>query len=133
MIKNYVINEFITMTTASSMSSILTPQTFGKYLPFNLTVVKSMPHYFKSVYIDYIPDGSLTIIDINNSSIFEMRGQYSKELALLDVVVNILLNQCMVDVIEDETDCLLYSLWLDYDMYRTRIRKLIENRFYYYL
>ena len=52
MIKNYVTNEFITMETGSSMSSITLQETFAKYLPTDLTVVKSMPHYFKSIYVD---------------------------------------------------------------------------------
>ena len=49
MIKNYVTNEFITMETGSSMSSISLQEKFAKYLPTDLTVVKSMPHYFKSI------------------------------------------------------------------------------------
>ena len=133
MIKNYIINEFITMETGSSMSSITLQETFAKYLPTDLTVVKSMPHYFKSIYVDYNADGTPVIIDINNASIIEMRGQYSKELPLLDVVVNTLLNQCMVDIIDDETDCLLHGLWLDYERYRNRTRKQHENKFYYYI
>jgi hypothetical protein len=121
------------METGSSMSSITLQETFAKYLPTDLTVVKSMPHYFKSIYVDYNTDGTPVIIDINNASIIEMRGQYSKELPLLDVVVNTLLNECMVDIIDDATDCLLHRLWLDYDRYRTRTRKRHENKFYYYI
>lgn len=131
-IKNYVINEFITMETGSSMSCISIQQIFAKYLPSELSVVRSMPHYFKSIYIDYDGDTPV-IIDINNASIIEMRGHYSSELPLYDDTVNTLLNQCIVDIIDDETDCLLYSCWLDYVKYRVKNRKQNENRFYYYL
>ena len=119
MMKNYIINEFITMETGSSMSCIELQHIFAKYLPSNLSVVRSMLHYFKSVYIHYDGDTPV-IVDINNASIIEMRGQYPKELPLFNITVNTLLNQCMVDIIENETDCLLYSCWLDYVKYRVK-------------
>ena len=133
MIKNYVINEFITMETGSSMESIGIHQIFAKFLPSELTVIRSIPHYSKSIYIDYAPDGSPTIIDINTASIIEMRGNYTKEMAFMNDSISNLLNQCMVDVIDEETDCLLYSLWQDYVKYRVKIRRPHENKFYNYL
>ena len=91
MMKNYIINKFITMETGSSMSCIELQQIFTKYLPSNLSVVRSMPHYFKSVYIDYDGDTPV-VVDINNASIILLKCVASTQMNFLFLIL--LLTHC---------------------------------------
>ena len=68
---------------------------------------------------------------IQSNSVIEMRGQYGKSMVLYDCSMVSLLKDCMVDIVEDQTDCLLFTVWLDYLNKLKRKRKQQSDYHFY--
>ena len=109
MLKNYIMNEMITMETSSSLTSIKLNQNFHMYLPRDSFVVKSINYYLKALYADRRGD-STVLCDVNVHVVIEMRGELAQRVPLLLRRFECLTNECMVEIIESETDCLLLVL-----------------------
>ena len=48
MLKNYIVNEVITMEMATSISSININEHFYEFIPYNVDLVKSINHYLQA-------------------------------------------------------------------------------------
>jgi len=132
MLKNYVMNEGIMMETASCLKSVELNHHFQMYLPKESIVVKSMNFYLKPLYADF-KDMAHTLYDINVHAVTELRGYIIHHYKLTFKSFNFLINECMVDIIENETDCLLLLLWKDYVSHKRRLKRDHEQLFAGYL
>ena len=119
MLKNYVMNEVITMETSSSLSAIKLNQHFHMYLPRDSFVTKSINYYVKALYADRKGD-STVLCDVNVHAVIEMRGELTDRVPLYLRGFEYIMDECMVEIIESETDCLLLVLWNEYEKIRRR-------------
>ena len=116
------------METSSSSKSVELNHHFQMYLPKESNVVKSMNFYLKPLYADF-KDMAHTLYDINVHAVTEMRGDPIHHLKFTLRSFTFLINECMVDIIENETDCLLLLLWGDYISQKRRLKKDQEQLF----
>ena len=91
-----------------------------------------MNEYLKSLYIDYSQEQA-KLFDINCNSVIEMRGEYSKILYITNNAMIALLNDCMVDVVSEEQECLLQLLWIQHERESKNKRKHTKLNFYDYI
>ena len=129
-IKNYSQSEIVVMETSFNFEGIALHEKLSKCQPRYSTVVKSMKEYLDNIYVDFNL-GRPMMFDIQSNSVIEMRGQYGKSMVLYDRSMVSLLKDCMVDIVEDQTDCLLFTLWLDYLNKLKRKRKQQSDYHFY--
>ncbi len=132
MLKNYVMNEAIMIETSSSLKSTELNKHFEMYLPKESNVVKSMNYYLQPLYADFT-DMAHTLYDVNVHAVTEMRGDPIHHFKLTLMSFSFIINECMVDIIENETDCLLFLIWGDYVSHKKRLKKDQELLFAVYL
>jgi hypothetical protein len=131
--KNYIINELICMESGSNLDAISLNQRLSKFQPNNSVIIKTMSHYMQSLYIDMDEKPTPTIFDVNSSSIIELRGDFVEHLHAKDESFSSFLEDSMHDIITEETDCLLYTIWLEYEKRKKSKKKPIPKSFYFYL
>ena len=129
-IKNYSQSEIVVMETSSNFEGIALHEKLSKCQPRHSAVVKSMKEYLENIYVDFNL-GRPMMFDIQSNSVIEMRGLYGKSMVLYDCSMVSLLKDCMVDIVEDQTDCLLFTLWLDYLNKLKRKRKQQSDYHFY--
>ena len=132
MLKNYVMNEVIMIETASSLTSDELNQHFQMYLPKDTYVIKSMNYYLKPLYADF-KDMAHTLYDVDVHAVTELRGDIIHHYKLTLKSFSFLINECMVDIIENETDCLLLLIWGDYVSHKRRLNRDHEQLFAVFL
>jgi hypothetical protein len=125
MLKNYIVNEVITMEMATSISSININEHFYEFIPYNVDLVKSINHYLQALYVDFcdIVRDNITIFDLNVHAVTELRGNVNQFFPLSNRRLNYVINECIAELIENDSDCLLIVIWNDYESHKKRQRK----------
>ena len=128
-----IIRSLLKRTFSSSFEGIKLHERLSKSQPLNSNVVKSMKEYLDSIYVD-MSLGVPKIFDVQCNSVIEMRGQFGKSFCLTDNNMVSLLKDCMVDIVDDQTDCLLFTLWLDYvNKLKKKRRQQTHYHFYSFI